>query len=123
MQIIVVGSNPGHKNMGHSMRNLYRWLDYLNVEVVSFTNVSLFKTFNNRVLHKNQYELDRLDDEVSSYNKIVALGNTASKALELINKDHFKLPHPSPRNRQLNNLQFINCKLDSCLKYIKGISK
>lgn len=47
---------------------------------------------------------------------IVALGNNASKALKKI--PHFKLPHPSGRNRQINNKEFIEKKLKDCKKWI-----
>jgi len=48
---------------------------------------------------------------------IVALGNNASKSLGKI--PHFKLPHPSGRNRQINNKAFIEAKLLECKSYIK----
>ncbi len=48
--------------------------------------------------------------------KIVALGNNASKALG--DTYHFKLPHPSGRNRQLNNKQFVAKKLKECKKWL-----
>lgn len=47
----------------------------------------------------------------------IALGNNASKALK--NIPHYKLPHPSLRNRQLNNKKFIAKKLKECKDYIK----
>lgn len=47
----------------------------------------------------------------------IALGDNASKALKGI--EHFKLPHPSGRNRQINNKSFIDKKLKECQKYIE----
>lgn len=52
---------------------------------------------------------------------IVALGNNASKALG--NIYHFKLPHPSGRNRQINNKEFINKKLEECKNWLKSYNK
>lgn len=49
--------------------------------------------------------------------KIVALGNAASKALKWI--PHFKLPHPSGLNRQLNNKSFVLAKLLECKKWLE----
>ena len=43
---------------------------------------------------------------------LVALGNNASKAIGRAN--HFKLPHPSGRNRQINDKEFISEKLSKC---------
>jgi hypothetical protein len=48
----------------------------------------------------------------------IALGNNASKALKKANKPHFKLPHPSGRNRQVNDKAFIASKLNECKKYV-----
>jgi hypothetical protein len=48
--------------------------------------------------------------------KVVALGNEASKALGKI--PHFKLPHPSGRNRQINDALFIKTKLAECKEYM-----
>lgn len=49
---------------------------------------------------------------------LIALGNNASKALDSI--PHFKLPHPSGLNRQVNNKEFINSRLLECKKYIES---
>lgn len=48
---------------------------------------------------------------------VVALGNNASKSLK--NIEHFKLPHPSGRNRQINDKKFIKEKLQECRLYIE----
>lgn len=50
---------------------------------------------------------------------VIALGNVASKKLNGLNIYHFKLPHPSGRNRQINDKAFINSKLTECKKYIE----
>ena len=49
---------------------------------------------------------------------IVALGNNASKALGDL--PHFKLPHPSGRNRQINDALFIKMKLSECQDWLKA---
>jgi hypothetical protein len=49
----------------------------------------------------------------------VALGNNASRALGSI--PHFKLPHPSGRNRQINDTAFINEKLKKCREWLKKV--
>lgn len=48
---------------------------------------------------------------------LIALGNNASKWLNI--HKHFKLPHPSGRNRQINDKEFIEKKLAECKKYIE----
>jgi len=49
---------------------------------------------------------------------IIALGNNASKALGDI--PHFKLPHPSGRNRVLNNKPYIARQLALCRMWLRG---
>ena len=49
----------------------------------------------------------------------VALGNNASERLSDMDIEHFKLPHPSPRNRKLNDQKFIDSELEKCYRYIK----
>jgi uracil-DNA glycosylase len=48
---------------------------------------------------------------------IIALGNNASKALG--KTPHFKLPHPSGRNRQINDTLFIKMKLSEAKDWLK----
>lgn len=48
---------------------------------------------------------------------VIALGNKASERLK--NDPHFKLPHPSGRNRQINDKEFIEKKLMECKEYIR----
>lgn len=50
--------------------------------------------------------------------KIVALGNNASKRLTKWGLDHYRLPHPSPLNRQLNDDEYINTQLIKCKKFL-----
>lgn len=49
---------------------------------------------------------------------VIALGNNASKALK--NTEHFKLPHPSFRNRLLNDPNYIKQKLKECKEYLRS---
>lgn len=59
----------------------------------------------------NNFSINRED-------KVIALGAITSKALK--NIPHFKLPHPSGRNRQINNKEFIDKKLKECKTWIEG---
>lgn len=54
-----------------------------------------------------------------SFCKIVALGNNASYTLTRHGVEHFKLPHPSGRNRQINHQALINGKLAECKEYLQ----
>ena len=50
--------------------------------------------------------------------KFIALGNKASEKLYDI--PHFKLPHPSGRNRKINNRQYIDEQLRLCAEWLKA---
>lgn len=56
-------------------------------------------------------------------NTFIALGNEASDRLAKVGIEHFKLPHPSPRNRKLNDPKFIDSELEKCKDYLKGLVK
>lgn len=64
-------------------------------------------------------ELSRVSKWHNKGAKIVALGNNANKRLLKMNIKHFKLPHPSPRNRKLNDQVFVDLELEKCKNYIE----
>lgn len=51
--------------------------------------------------------------------KVIALGNNAAKHIFSMDIPHFKLPHPSGRNRQINDKEFIAKKLKECREWLK----
>lgn len=110
MKVLVLGDKPSRLNTNpnvafvgsKSYKILLEWLDYV------LPQQSIYR-LHNRV-DKN---LDLFD-----FNVRIALGNEASKFLEKHNLKHFKLPHPSPRNRQLNDKAFIKQKLDECKTFL-----
>jgi len=69
-------------------------------------------------IKQNDLDLDNLSRAVYKVNKVVALGNFASEALLRVGKSHFKLPHPSPLNRQINDPHFIENCLNNCRQFI-----
>lgn len=51
--------------------------------------------------------------------KVIALGNAAKKYLLKVGiKEFFILPHPSGRNRKLNDKDFVKKTLEQCRDYI-----
>ena len=62
-----------------------------------------------------------LGHAISGYDvKFVALGNNATNFLKKFNVSHFKLPHPSGRNRQVNNEEFIQERLKACKEWLNA---
>ena len=49
---------------------------------------------------------------------VIALGNKASEYLSSIELSHFKLPHPSGRNRKINDKQWLNKELKQCKEWL-----
>lgn len=106
---------------GDTRDRLLNWIDYLNIDMFSFTNVST-KVGNNIKLEP---EYDNIQEYCVGYDGVIALGNFASDALKKLGIEHFKLPHPSPRNLQINDKEFIQSRLDECknfFKYVRGNS-
>lgn len=121
-KIIVVGMNPStylgtvEHRKNHTFDRLYQWMNTLNVPLFSFINVwhtpEDFKI--------SDVDINYLSEAVRSYDKVIALGNIPSQVLARINKMHFKLPHPSPKNRVLNNKVELKRILDECNRYVNS---
>lgn len=50
--------------------------------------------------------------------KVIALGGFASQVLHKLGVEHFKLPHPSGRNRLLNDRNYEAEQLKLCREYL-----
>lgn len=112
--VIFVGDKPSSLNENPaipfigtpSWKTLLKWIDRLEVSSYHVSN-----SFS---------PMDMV--EVQCYNKdgnvFVALGNEASERLTKVGIGHFKLPHPSPRNRLLNDKKFIDSELEKCKNYL-----
>jgi uracil-DNA glycosylase len=113
-KIIFVGDKPSSKNLNKdtpfigtpSHANLLKWIDSLLIEDYVLLNS-----------HTDKDKLDIINLPINNL-KWVALGNNSSKVLQLLKINHFKLPHPSPRNRLLNDKNYIDSELIKCKNYI-----
>ena len=63
----------------------------------------------------------RFPEMLTKNHIFIALGNAASKALG--KTPHFKLPHPSGRNRQINDALFIKMKLSEAKDWLRSRQK
>jgi len=50
--------------------------------------------------------------------KIISLGSAAYEYLELNGVKSFKMPHPSPKNRIMNDQEKVNNLLNECYKWL-----
>lgn len=123
-----VGSNPSKKNTcplvpfegTKSMLTLQAWFAALGIAKYGLINVSNVLTDKGKVTI-TPYDLSRVYTQLKGQKKVIALGNIASKALKELEIDHFKLPHPSPRNRLLNNPIYIEGELTKCEQYLASV--
>lgn len=116
MKVLVLGLNPSRR-LGKSptLKVLYKWLDVLDLETVSFCNI--FHGYDKFSLKDIEHAYVR---EISkSYGKIITLGAKTGHVLDLMGICHFNLPHPSGLNRQLNNLKFVEDRLEACKTYLR----
>ena len=117
MRVLVVGMNPSTRSPKKShatFRKLNGWMSECGVAYYSFCN-----TFDDiSSAEKSKVDFNRLIELSCDYSKIIALGNFVSDALNTISVSHFKLPHPSPRNRLLNDREFEKFVVGQCKTYL-----
>lgn len=117
-KVLVIGINPSHRKKfkNNTFDRLYRWMDHLGYKHYSFSNV---------IPEMGDYSSKMVDNEwvsslVNGHDKIIALGGFASKALTKCGIEHFKMPHPSPRNRLLNCKNYEKEVLAECKEYLES---
>lgn len=122
-RVLVIGMNPSNKPAlkGKVAKNstfdkLHKWMDELGVHYFSFCN-----TFDYAKDKPTQKDVDfkRLCTLTKDYDKIICLGGFVSNSLNRIDVSHFKMPHPSPRNRLLNDKGYERRLIDRCKEYLK----
>lgn len=113
MKVIFVGDKPSSKNLDPnvpfigtpSYKTLLQWIEFLEVK-----DYELVNSFSDE---DKDYIQEKLSDHI-----FIALGNNAAKVLEDEVLVYFKLPHPSPKNRKLNNKNYLNEILTKCKTFI-----
>jgi len=116
MKTVFVGDKPSSKNLDKTIpfvgtpshKTLMKWICKLDIK--------------DYVLLNSDTEEDKLKLKLLKYSnyKYIALGNNAAKVLKQFSISHYKLPHPSPKNRALNNKNFVDEQLLKCNDYLKG---
>jgi len=108
----------GVEKVSASIRKLESWMRELDLEFFSFVNTTQ-KT--GEVTIKD-VDWDTLKAVLPGYTKVLCLGGFPHRCLEKLGVEHFKLPHPSPRNRLLDP-SYIQETLKRCRAYLnKGKS-
>lgn len=112
--VVFVGDTPSKLNKSQEVAFvgarcypiLLKWIDLMKIQNYKLTN---------------SHKLELLKETQKMYKngfKVVALGNMASSRLEALEIEHFKLPHPSPKNLLTNDKYFIIEKLKECKNWI-----
>lgn len=114
MRVLVVGLNPS-KQLKNSptVKTLNKWLDELDLKMVSFINL-----YEGWEIDQGDNQRDRIKSMASQFDKVIALGTVVSSSLDLVAVRHFKLPHPSGLNRQLNDQNYVHQQLEACKNYL-----
>lgn len=117
--ILILGQNPGNNPKAYHYKNhtidrLNKWADLFDVKHYSFMNCSDVRG----EIKLKDVDFNYVQSTVIGYNKVIALGGFSSAVLSRINIMHFRLPHPSPRNRALNDKAELSRILDECKRYI-----
>lgn len=126
MKLVVVGSNPSQKSpdlsafspMTVSGKRVRTW--FLSFPEAIFVNVSDVPTAHNRPLKRSEIALclDDLLTKIADADRIVAVGRTASIALTKLGVAHYMIPHPSGRNRLLNDPNYLKLQHRYLVEYL-----
>jgi len=104
------------KSKGSAYKRFHTWLDFLEIERVSFTNLSFDENWDFKF---QTFDHNLLCTSLEGYDKIVTWGTMVSNYIRRLGFDnHFVLPHPSPRNRKLNDHKYVHHTLEQCRKYL-----
>lgn len=113
-KVLFVGDEPSSKNKDPniafvgtpSFKRIAKWMDIIELKDIKLVN------------SHNENQLKIVKELKDCGYKVVALGNQASKRLKKQGIDHHRLPHPSPRNRLLNNKKFELKELKKCKDWL-----
>jgi len=116
--VIVVGINPSSARSitaGSTLARVHRWMTYCGETTYDFTNVVLTPGDYSR----GMVDFGDLSRSVSGYERVVALGDFVSYCLMRAGVDHYVAPHPSGRNRKMNDQCFVTVQIEGLRAYLE----
>lgn len=121
MKVLFVGQTPlkdGAEAFSNtsSGKRLNAWIEYLGVDDAVLMNA--FPGGGKVTLNaadKSAIMISILEDLPD---RVIALGSYAHQVLNILNIDHFHLPHPSGRNRKLNDKTWVHAQLGMCRSWL-----
>jgi uracil-DNA glycosylase len=118
-KLLIVGDKPSKKNVDPkvafigtaSYKRILQWLKSMGLESSRIFLINrVDPAFHTSVIHAT----------LANY-KILALGVEAQKALQALGVvKYYTLPHPSGRNRKLNNKKYIDDLLADCKRWVES---
>jgi hypothetical protein len=120
--VYFVADEPSKKNVSanvplvgtSSYKNLLCWISDMSIDI---TRVKIFNQCDDP-FPKGSEEFINMGIEDKRI-KVVALGQNAAKYLNSSGvEEYFTLPHPSPRNRKLNDKKYMKKALEVCGAYV-----
>lgn len=107
-------------------KRLMEWICYL----LDMTELEfIINPYVYRIINRTDEDAVFVAHEITlSGGKIITLGDKASDFMRDINivsmsgTRYFYLPHPSRRNRQINDKKFIESKLKACKEWLKEMN-
>ena len=121
-KVLFVGMNPSAqevKRQYSALGRLDKWAKEMGLDRYSFTNCSLTPG----PFDPKSVTMERVIRGVGMFDRVVALGNVPSDLLRKAGVEHFKLPHPSYRNRKLNDPEYERRVVGECAEYINSFQK
>lgn len=112
--VLFVGMQPGRAptSRSTSLKRLDSWADALEVEAFSFVNCA-------HDPDSLEVDWEFLREACSYHERVVALGGFASGCLKKLGINHFRMPHPSGRNRLLNDREYEKRMIKECQAYLE----
>lgn len=115
-KVIFVGDRPSRLNESPDVAFVGASCYPRLIQWISKLELSNYELLNS---HTSQ-QIQKVEKYYKEGHKIIALGLAAATRLKKNSIEHFKLPHPSGLNRQINNQNYIDEVLADAYLYIRG---
>lgn len=122
MHPLFVGLNPALKHPGTDWNNnatfakLFSWCERAEIRYFSFVNVS----HKSGVFDRNTIDVPFLMRTINNHDgPVIALGREVASVLARTQSSFFKMPHPSPLNRLLNDAEYEELMIHEMRAFIR----
>jgi uracil-DNA glycosylase len=114
---LIIGLSPSSNTKpfkNGTFARLLTWTTHVGLKQWDFCNIiNEVNSVDTKLVN-----VEELKKKCENRKKIIALGGVVSKVLDKYNIPHYKIDHPSPRNRNLNNKEYEAKMLESLKDYL-----